>query len=424
MTQTISEVLQFIEENNIKFIRLAFCDIFGTMKNISIMPHELERAFACGVAVDAAAVQGFRHMEESDLLLLPDAGTLSILPWRSMEGRVARFYCNIQKPDGSFFCGDSRRILQEAAARCANLGYHCKIGPECEFYLLRTDENGDPTRIPMDNGGYCDISPLDRGENIRREICLTLEDMGILPENSHHEQGPGQNEIDFRCSGALNAADDLLTCKWAVRAIAARNGLYATFLPKPFPGQAGSSMHANLSLYREGENIFADFSASPAAQSFLAGILRRAAEMTVFLNPLANSYRRFADDGAPRRIGWSAVSRQLLVRLPGTQGDRRRMELRSPDPTCNPYLAFALLLQAGLDGIEEGLALPAADTELGVVPATLQQAVQLARSSEFLARCLPEKLLAKYLEGKEEEWRYCQSAQDQALAEQELYYYL
>ena len=183
-------------------------------------------------------------------------------------------------------------------------------------------------------------------------------------------------------------------------------------------------MHANLSLYREGENIFADFSASPAAQSFLAGILRRAAEMTVFLNPLANSYRRFADDGAPRRIGWSAVSRQLLARLPGTQGDRRRMELRSPDPTCNPYLAFALLLQAGLDGIEEGLALPAADTELGVVPATLQQAVQLARSSEFLARCLPEKLLTKYLEGKEEEWRYCQAAQDQALAEQELYYYL
>ena len=167
MTQTISEVLQFIEENNIKFIRLAFCDIFGTMKNISIMPHELERAFACGVAVDAAAVQGFRHMEESDLLLLPDAGTLSILPWRSMEGRVARFYCNIQKPDGSFFCGDSRRILQEAAARCANLGYHCKIGPECEFYLLRTDENGDPTHIPMDNGGYCDISPLGQSPEKR-----------------------------------------------------------------------------------------------------------------------------------------------------------------------------------------------------------------------------------------------------------------
>ena len=315
MNDMVSEVLKFVEENDVKFIRLAFCDIFGTQKNVAIMPEELPRAFETGISLDASSVRGFFNARETDLFLVPDPGTLSILPWRPSHGRVVRLFCNIRYPDGRIFEGDCRNILRKAAARAASMGYVCKIGSECEFYLFQTDENGDPTMIPQDRAGYCDIAPRDRGENVRREICLTLEQMGIRPENSHHEQGPGQNEIDFKYSDALSAADNLITFKSVVKTIAARNGLYASFMPKPLADKSGSGMHINLSLFKNRKNLFGTDGSgrSEEAESFMAGILHRVPEITAFLNPLTNSYARFGSFDAPKYLTWSHQNRSQPV---------------------------------------------------------------------------------------------------------------
>lgn len=420
MNYTMDEAARFIEENDVKFIRLAFCDIFGIQKNISIMPAQLLRAFEEGVSFDACAVRGFLHVEESDLFLVPDPATLSVLPWRPSHGRVVRFFCDIRRQDGTPFEGDARHILREAQSRLRRRGYACRIGPECEFYLLRTDENGDPTMTPHDNAGYCDIAPLDRGEDVRREICLTLEEMGIIPESSHHEQGPGQNEIDFRYDEALSAADQLVTFKAVVKAIAARNGLYATFLPKPFPDQSGSGLHVNLSLAKGTHNLFltgCEPLHSQEAESFTQGILRRTAEITSFLNPLPSSYERFACFEAPRYVTWGRGNRSQLVRVPAARGELQRIELRSPDPACNPYLAFALLMEAGMEGVDDALPLetpaglnlctaPAEQTShLQRLPSSLTEAIRLTRESDFVRRVLPAALVDKYLSYKEAECR-------------------
>ena len=426
MTNTANEVLEFIKENDVKFIRLAFCDPFGTQKNISIMPDELTLAFENGISFDGSAIKGFRDVTKSDLLLFPDPSTLSMLMWRPGPGRVARFYCDIKNPDKSPFTHDSRYVLKRVIKHSEDMGYVCKIGAECEFYLFKTDENGEPTGNTLDYGGYLDISPLDKGEDIRREICLCIEEMGLNPETSHHEQGPGQNEINFKYSDALSSADNMMTFKSVVKAIAARNGLFASFMPKPLNNQSGSGLHVNISLSKNGLNIFKNKSEehTNAAESFIAGILKKTPEITLFLNPLTNSYQRLGKFEAPKYISWSYQNRSQLVRIPAAIGEKVRIELRSPDPTVNPYLAFALIIGAGLDGIEKALPLPPAvnvdlykanesiTNELMSLPDSLDRAIEIAESSEFVKSVIGEEMLFKYIAIKKEEAASYHEAED------------
>jgi glutamine synthetase len=436
MNTTANDVLRFIKENEVKFIRLGFCDLFGLQKNISIMPDELPGAFKHGISFDASAIRGFRDVRESDLLLFPDPATLTVLPWRPGPGRVVRFYCDIKNPDGSAFAHDSRCLLKKVVKRCESMGYVCKIGAECEFYLFKTDEDGEPMEIPLDKGGYLDISPLDKGENIRREICLCLEEMGISPEASHHEQGPGQNEIDFKYSDALTSADNLLTFKSVVKAIAARNGLFASFMPKPLLYAAGSGLHVNISLSQNGLNIFDDtvHEHSDIAKNFIAGILAKTPEISLFLNPLCNSYERFGSFEAPKYVSWSHQNRSQLVRIPAAIGERVRMELRSPDPSINPYLAFALIMAAGLEGIETNLALlPAVDVDLyaaddrvtkplALLPDSLARAIELAENSPIVKAVIGEELLSRFIAFKKEESTAFAAAEDKAVFYKERYF--
>lgn len=436
MNYTISEVLQFVAENDVKFIRLVFCDIFGTMKNISIMADELPSAFEDGITFDASAVKGFMNVEESDLFLFPDPATLAVLPWRPQQGRVVRFFCDIKHPDNTPFDGDGRSILKKAIQKADEMGYVCKIGSECEFYLFELDEKGEPTATPHDNATYLDIAPADKGENVRREICFNLEAMGIQPECSHHEQGPGQNEIDFKYSDALSAADDLVTFRAAVRTIAASNGLYASFMPKPIFNESGNGLHINMSLFKDGVNIFnsnkADHSA--AAESFIAGVLNRVKESTAFLNPITNSYARFGKAEAPKYVTWSHQNRSQLIRIPAAKGDKARLELRSPDPSCNPYIAFALLLIAGLEGIEQNLQLcPSSNFNLysadaallhdiARLPDSLEEAVQIAQASSFIKKVIPQKTIDKFFDAKLNECLQYSKAADKNAYEHDLYF--
>lgn len=436
MDYTMTEVLEFIKENDVKFIRLAFCDIFGIQKNISIMPDELPRAFEYGISFDASAVSGFMNVEESDLFLVPDPVTLAVLPWRPSHGRVVRFFCDIKYPDGSAFEGDGRNILKKAILKTETAGYHCKIGSECEFYLFKMDDRGNPIPIPHDLGGYCDIAPMDKGENVRREICLTLEEMGIKPESSHHEQGPGQNEVDFKYSDALTAADNLVTFKSVVKTIAARNGLHASFMPKPLMENSGSGMHINISLLKNGLNVFDNRNKQHGAtpEEFIAGVMARIPEMTAFLNPLTNSYARFGKFEAPKYITWSHQNRSQLIRIPAAADEYCRMELRSPDPSCNPYLAFALVMEAGLEGIQNHIKLapafnanlfeadPGQLKRLSSIPENLGEALELARNSTFVQRILPPKTLEKFLSSKEEEWNRYLHAGNKYQFDQEMYF--
>lgn len=393
------EVLQYVAEEDVKFIRLAFCDIYGKQKNVSIMPGELERAFDSGISIDASAVAGFGNEVRSDLFLRPDPSTLAVLPWRPEHGRVVRMYCDIVYPDGRPLAADTRSLLKRTVEEAEARGYSFSFGPETEFYLFRCDEEGNPTKIPYDRAGYMDIAPEDKGENVRREICLTLEQMGIRPESSHHEEGPGQNEIDFRYSDPLTAADNAVTFRSVVSTVAARSGLCADFSPKPLSDCPGNGLHINFSVRAHGEDVL------PRA---IAGVLEHIREMTLFLNPLEDSYLRFGSCKAPKYISWSAENRSQLIRLPAAFGEYRRAELRSPDPTCNPYLALFLLMRAGLDGIETGAVLPpAADFNLstaaesvlkqyGTLPQTRREAVDAAQNSAFIARYVPEEILSYY----------------------------
>ncbi len=410
MNSTVKEVLEFVIENDVKFIRLAFCDLFGRQKNISIMPHELEGAFETGISFDGGAIDGFSGVVESDLFLFPEAETLTILPWRPQQGRVVRFYCAIKNPDGTAYNCDTRTILKNVMGDCEKEGYLCNIGAESEFYLFKTDENAEPTLQPFDNGGYMDIAPLDKGENVRREICLYLEEMGIKPESSHHERGPGQNEIDFIFSDALSCADNLLTLKTVVRTIATRNGLFASFMPKPLSGKSGSGLHTNVSLFKNGSNVFKNITEghSKEAESFIAGVLEKTPEITAFLNPLTNSYERFGHLEAPKYVSWSHQNRSQLIRIPAAQGNKVRMELRSPDPAMNPYLGFALIIAAGMDGIKKSLSLSKEVNEdlyeadesvtasLQKLPSSLGEALDLCESSKFIRDVLGDDVVKKY----------------------------
>ena len=401
MRYSREEVMQYVAQEDVKFIRMAFCDVYGRQKNISIMPRELPRAFSDGIAIDASAISGFGGEVHSDLLLHPDPATLSLLPWRPEHGRVVRMFCSVTAPDGTPIAADTRSLLQSAVADAQAAGVQFAFGAEMEFYLFRRDENGEPTGIPYDRAGYMDIAPEDKGENVRREICLTLEQMGILPESSHHEEGPGQNEIDFRYADPMVAADDAVTFRSVVGTIAARNGLYADFSPKPLSDQPGNGMHINFSVRADsGADVM------PAA---IAGILARMREMTLFFNTPVGSYRRFGSCKAPRYLSWSAENRSQLIRIPAAKGEYRRAELRSPDPLCNPYLAYTLLIRAGLGGIAEGAELmPAADLNLytapasvtaafGCLPESLEQAREIAAQSAFITDVLPEAVRKAYL---------------------------
>lgn len=431
---SVAEVIKFVRDNDVKFIRLAFCDIFGELKNISIMPSELAKAFETGIPFDASAVKGFMNIEESDLFLVPDASTMSILPWRPSQGGVVRFFCNIRMPDGKPFEGDGRNLLKQAVNYAASKDYTIKVGTECEFYLFELDEQGKPTRKPHDDCGYCDIAPLDKGENVRREICLTLEEMGIYPEMSHHEQGRGQHEIVFKYSEALKAADNLVTFKSVVKVIAARNGLHASFMPKPLLGSSGSGLHINLSLFRENKNVFdLKGQTKSISESFVAGIMDCIEEISIFTNPINNSYARLGEFEAPKYVSWSRGNRSQLVRIPAAEGDLRRMELRSPDPSCSPYIALALLIYAGIEGIDRKaeLAPPmnvnlfesAKDAKtLRKLPATLDEAIKKAASSQFVKAHLPASTLSKFLKYKREESeRFFESA-DRHGAEMDYYF--
>ena len=392
MLYTEAEVFDFIKEEDVQFIRLAFCDLAGRQKNISILPEELERAFRDGISFDASAIRGLGSVEKSDLLLFPIPSTLSILPWRPMHGKVVRMFCNIRYPDGTPFEKDSRGILCRAVEKAAAMGISVRFGAEFEFYLFRTGEDGEPTRIPFDRAGYMDVAPDDKGENIRREICLALLEMGIQPESSHHEEGPGQNEIDFRYSEAVSAADHAMNFLAAVKATADRNGLVADFSPKPLENESGNGLHINISLAGEGSG--------GKEHAFLAGVLAHIREITAVLNPEEASYRRLGERKAPKYIAWSKGNRSTLVRIPAAKGEYARMELRSPDPAANPYLAFALLIHAGLDGVEKNLPLsPEVTTDLfaknadtailQALPGSLEEALEAAKKSAFFASVLP-----------------------------------
>ena len=388
---TQEEVLDFVREEDVKFVRLAFFDVAGKQKNISIMAGQLESAFRNGVSFDASAVTGFETAEKSDLFLHPDPTTLSILPWRPNTGKVVRMFCTISHPDGKPYKKDCRTMLANAVKKARDeFGVELGFGTEIEFYLFKLDEKGEATNIPFDNAGYMDIAPEDKGENIRREICFTLEQMGIQPESSHHEEGPGQNEIDFHYADALTTADNAATFKWIVRTRAASAGLYADFSPKPLADKPGSGFHINISC-----------SDSSKKRNVLAGILKHAEELTYYMNPSEQSYDRLGTGKAPRYIAWGYENRSTFIRVPAiTSDDASRIEIRTPDSGCNVYLVFTLLIYAALDGIKNNLEpsedvkenLFAADSavtaKLATLPDTLDSAKNLAQNSSFIKEVL------------------------------------
>ena len=409
---TKEEALQYIQENDVKFIKLFFTDIFGVIKSLSIQPSELERAFETGISFDASAVRGFLNVTKSDLFIIPDPATLCVLPWRPQTGRVVRFFCKVRYIDGTPFEGDLRMLLKNQVKKAAEEGYEIRIGTECEFYLFKLDDKGEPTLLPYDHAGYCDLAPRDRGENVRREICLTLEQMGVHPEASHHETGPGQNEVDFRYSDPVNAADNLATFKTVVKTVADRYGLFASFMAKPLADEAGSGLHLSISLWKDGKNLFAG-QLSEEAKFFMAGIMKRMREITAFLNPYPNSYERFGEFEAPRYISWSRENRSQLIRIPASSEDDARLELRSPDPSCNQYLAIYLVLGAGFEGIAQKCPLPpakdldlynATDAEtkdLESLPLNQKEAVRLAVTSDFVKTLLTQRMIDAFEEAEE-----------------------
>ena len=392
---TENEVLDFIEEEDVKFIRLAFFDISGKQKNISIMPSELPRAFKEGISFDASAILGFESPDKSDLFLQPDPSTLAILPWRPTSGKVVRMFCNIKNPDGSPYKKDYRTLLKNAIKQAKDeFGIEIYIGAEIEFYLFKLNEKGEPTKEPFDQAGYMDIAPDDKGENIRREICFTLEQMGIIPEASHPEEGPGQNEIDFHYSDALTAADNTATFKWIVRTKAASNGLFADFSPKPLAEKPGSGMHINISYKSLKKEDKVDY-----LPYMLGGILNHIEEMTYYLNPSEESYDRLGEFKAPKYICWGKENRSALVRVPSSKHDVR-FEIRSSDPSCNPYLAFSLVIFAALDGIKNKITPPNPVSDnlfnenfsngLKLLPDTIDSARTFAANSSFIKNILSQ----------------------------------
>ncbi len=389
-----NEVLSFIEENDVKFIRLAFTDLFGQLRNIAILPDQLAMAMESGVAIDATAVPGYASAPGGSLVLRPDPDTLCILPWRPQSGRVCRLLCDLVTPQGDPFLMDSRTLLRTATYHAKERGLEVRIGTDCEFYLLDLDDHGRPSLEPHDRGSYMDVAPMDRCEDIRRDIVLTLEQMNIRPESSHHERGPGQNEVDFHRAEPVTAADHYVAFLHAVRSVSQRYGVHATFLPRPLAGEEGKGLHVKLAFYQDGRNLFRleNGCPGPLAQSAMAGVLRRLAEITLFLNPLPESYDHLGAPGAFNRLRWSMEQDRSALRIPLPQNRFARMQLSSPAPTMNPYIGFTLLIEAALEGIAENASLESysvSPDQAKCLPSSMDEALALAQGSAFVRRILP-----------------------------------
>ncbi len=388
MKYSIEEVLKFIEEEDVKFVRLAFPDAYGVQKNISVMAGEVKKAFEEGAPINARVIAGFQDCPYASLYLRPNPDTMAILPWRPDSGKVLRMFCDVYTPDGEEYVSDTRAILKQAVAAAEEKGIEFKFGNETEFYLFLKDEEGNPTRIPYDKAGYMDIAPLDKCENVRREISLTIERMGLTPERSHHERGPGQNEIDFHYGKPLKAADQMTTFKMVVNTIADRYGLCADFSPMPLPENPGNGYHINIyAVDRDGSDV---------VKYAAAGIIEKIRDMTIFLNPTEASFSRLGNIGAPDKVNWSSAGESELMYIE-TYRDKTRVELRSPDASSNPYLVYALLIHAGLSGIERKLALPeeVAGAE-AFLPTSKKEAAKLAETSEFIKRIVPAGIVREY----------------------------
>ncbi|WP_244833616.1 type I glutamate--ammonia ligase [Clostridium sp. BJN0001] len=417
------DIVKMVKDNGVKFIRLQFTDIFGQLKNVAITDKQLEKALNNECMFDGSSIDGFANIEESDMNLRPNLDSFVIFPWRPQQGKVARLICDVYKPDGTPFTGDPRYALKRAIKKAEKLGYGMKVGPECEFFLFETDENGNATVKTQDRGGYFDLAPVDRGENARRDMTLALEDMGFEIEASHHEVAEGQNEIDFKYGDALKTADDIMTFKLVVKSIAQRHGLYASFMPKPVFGINGSGMHINISLFKDGKNVFADENdqngLSEIAYNFIAGLLNNIKGLAAITNPLVNSYKRLVPGyEAPVYLAWSCSNRTALIRVPASRGLGTRIELRCPDPSANPYLTLAALLTAGLNGIEEKLTPPAQISnnifamnneerkEAGIesLPNNLYEAVNFMKESEIAKEALGDHIFNNYICAKDGEW--------------------
>ncbi|MGM0750543.1 MAG: type I glutamate--ammonia ligase [Bacillota bacterium] len=421
---TREDVLRLANEEGVKFIRLQFTDILGTIKNVEIPLSQLEKALDNKMMFDGSSIEGFVRIEESDMYLFPDLDTWLVFPWTAEKGKVARLICDIYNPDGTPFEGDPRNNLKRILSQMEELGFtDFNLGPEPEFFLFKLDVNGEPTLELNDNGGYFDLAPTDLGENCRRDIALELEEMGFEIEASHHEVAPGQHEIDFKYANALKACDDIQTFKLVVKTIARKHGLHATFMPKPLFGVNGSGMHCNMSLFKNGVNSFfdekGDLQLSDTARQFLAGIIKHATAFTAITNPTVNSYKRLVPGyEAPCYVAWSARNRSPLIRIPASRGLSTRVEVRSVDPAANPYLAMAVLLAAGLDGVKNNLQAPKPidrniyvmdkkeREEAGIVdlPATLHAALENLKTNEVIVKSLGEHIFEHFVEAKEIEW--------------------
>ena len=423
MGYTKEDVLRIAKEKDVQFIRLQFTDIFGQLKNVAITQSQLEKALDNKCMFDGSSIEGYVRINESDMYLRPDYDSFVILPWKD---RVARMICDVYCADGKTpFLGDPRNVLKKVIKEAADMGYTFNVGPECEFFLFQLDEEGNPTTKTGDVAGYFDMGPSDQGEQCRRDICLALEEMGFEIEASHHEVAQGQHEIDFRFDEALKTADNVVTFKHVVKTYARRHGLHATFMPKPVYGINGSGMHTNMSLMKDGKNAFydpdAELGLSETAMHFIAGVLKHVKAITAVANPLVNSYKRLVPGyEAPVYIAWSASNRSSLIRVPAARGMGTRIELRSPDPSCNPYLEMALCLAAGLDGIKQNLAAPAGTNKnifamsskeleaegIDSLPGSLEEAMVEFQKDPFIKETLGEHVYEKYLEGKLREWRH------------------
>lgn len=420
---TRKDILRMVEEEDVGFIRLQFTDIFGTMKNVAITTSQLEKALDNQIMFDGSSIEGFARIEESDMYLYPDLNTFETFPWRPQQGKVARLICDVYKTDGTAFESDPRYILKKVMTEARSMGYEFNVGPECEFFLFHTDDDGRPTTLSHECASYFDLGPLDLGENARRDMVLTLEDMDFEIEASHHEVAPAQHEIDFRYDEALATADNIMTFKLVVKTIAKRHGLHATFMPKPKYGINGSGMHLNMSLSRDGINAFQDTKdpngLSKEAYYFIGGIMKHMKAISFITNPIVNSYKRLIPGyEAPVYIAWSAKNRTPLIRIPGSRGEGTRVELRSPDPSANPYLALAVCLAAGLDGIKNEIMPPCSvdcniyemteqermDAGIENLPGSLLEAAREFEKDAFIQDVLGEDLSKKYIRAKTKEY--------------------
>ena len=433
---TREDILKMVEEEDVGFIRLQFTDIYGTIKNMAVTVSQLEKALDNRCVFDGSSVEGFAELGESDMYLYPDLNTFEIFPWRPQQGKVARMICDVHYPDGRPFELDPRYILKKVIKEAEEMGYTLKASPECEFFLFHTDEDGIPTTITHEQGSSFDVGPLDLGENARRDMVLTLEDMGFNVETSHHELAPAQHEIDFHYDDALSTADNIVTFRMVVKTIAKRHGLHATFMPKPKIETAGSGMHMNLSLWKDGKNIFRDDTdkngMSQEGYQFMGGILEHIKAITCITNPTVNSYKRFVPGyEAPVYITWSGKSRSPLIRIPAMRGEHTRLELRSPDPSANPYLALAVLLAAGLDGIKNSIK-PIGSIDLNaqkmtdeqraslhidMLPQSLPEAVNELEHDSFIKDVLGRELSTKMIDSHKKAYHeYCMQVTDWEIA--------